>query len=200
MKWQVHFRVRIPWGALPGVAALAGFILLAILWVGGCRTAPPAGLKPVAGFRADAYLGSWYEIARIDHYFERGLTQCQAEYSLRPDGAIRVQNRGFDPVHGQWREAEGVARFRGDRQVGSLKVSFFGPFYGGYHVLAWETNAPSYAVVCSSRDYLWLLARERTLPPLAIRSFLQQAAAWGFSTNRLLFTPQEPPVTDAGAR
>ena len=112
---------------------------------------------------------------------------------MRPDGAIRVLNCGFDPERKQWREAEGVARFRDDSHTGSLKVSFFGPFYAGYHVLAWETNAPSYAVVCSnSRDYLWVLARDRQLPAAKLELLLQQAQAWGFATNQLLFVPQNP--------
>jgi len=168
-----------------GAAALAGALT-------GCQTAPPKGLSPISGFAAEAYLGTWYEIARIDHSFERGLTHCQACYARRPDGAIRVLNRGFDPVHQAWRQAEGVARFRGDPHTGSLKVSFFGPFYAGYHVLAWQTNAPSYAVVCSnSRDYLWFLSRERHLPSATIDTLLLQAQAWGFATNRLLFVAQE---------
>ena len=163
---------------------LAGFLT-------GCQTAPPQGLTPVSGFDAAAYLGRWYEIARIDHSFEEGLTHCQANYSARSNGTIRVLNCGYDPAQHAWREAEGVARFRGDAQTGSLKVSFFGPFYAGYHVLAWKTNAPSYAVVCSnSRDYLWLLARDRQLPAPVIEQVLQQAQAWGFATNRLLFVPQ----------
>lgn len=177
-----------------GGLALAGLLA-------GCRTAPPEGLAPVAGFDAAAYLGRWYEIARIDHRFERGLTHCEANYSLRPDGGIRVLNRGYNPAAGAWREAEGVARLRGDPAEGSLAVSFFWPFSAGYHVLAWERQAPSYAVVCSgSRDYLWFLARERTLPPATLRALLQQAQTWGFETNRLLFVPQAPPVAPIGDR
>lgn len=179
---------RTLWGA-----AAVGVVVLAFVFA-GCQTAPPRGLTPVSGFAAERYLGTWYEIARIDHSFERGLTHCQADYSLRPDGAIRVLNSGFDPSRQGWRSAEGVARFRGDPHTGSLKVSFFGPFYAGYHVLAWETNAPSYAVVCSNnRNYLWLLARERSLPPAMVDALLQQAQGWGFATNRLLFVPQDAP-------
>jgi apolipoprotein D and lipocalin family protein len=166
-----------------------------LLLLAGCGTAPPEGVAPVKNFELHAYLGTWYEIARIDHSFERGLTHCQAEYATRPDGAVRVLNRGYDPARREWRQAEGVARFRGDLHTGSLRVSFFGPFYGGYHVLAWQTNAPAYAVVCSSRDYLWFLARERQLPAETIDQLLQQANGWGFDTNRLLFVPQTPPVT-----
>jgi apolipoprotein D and lipocalin family protein len=172
---------------------LAG-LLLPLLALAGCRTAPPEGLLAVRAFEIQDYLGTWYEIARMDHWFERGLTHCQAEYALRPDRSVRVINRGYDPVAQAWREAEGVARFRDDPRVGSLRVSFFGPFYGGYHVLAWETNAPSYAVVCGdSRAYFWILARDRQLPASTLQPLLRQVEAWGFDTNQVLHVVQALP-------
>ena len=129
----------------PGVVALlftwAGSALLLLLSTGCSSVGVPAGLKPVAGFDADRYLGTWHEIARLDHRFERGLEQVTADYSLRPDGSIQVVNRGYEPEKAQWQEAKGVARFLGERTVGSLKVSFFRPFYGGYHVIALDKTA-----------------------------------------------------------
>ena len=185
---------------LPPVCRRLVMSAMALVGLVGCQTAPPAGLTPVSDFRPEAYLGTWYEMARIDHSFERGLTHCQAIYSQRSDGALRVLNRGFDPLRQEWREAEGVARFRSDAHTGSLKVSFFGPFYAGYHVLAWEPRAPSYAVVCSNtRDYLWILARERALPPATLRQIIQQVQTWGFATNRLLFVTQAPLPETTGA-
>jgi apolipoprotein D and lipocalin family protein len=103
--------------------------------LGGC-TSVPQGLRPVNDFKPDRYLGTWYEIARLDHSFERGLTQVTAEYSKRDDENIQVVNRGYDAASGKWREAKGVASFVGSPDVASLKVTFFWPFYGGYHVIA----------------------------------------------------------------
>jgi len=101
----------------------------------GC-TGVPKGLVPVTGFEADRYLGKWYEVARLDHRFERGLTDVTATYAKQDDGAISVVNRGYSEEDGEWKEIFGTARFRGDPAVGSLKVTFFWPFYGGYHIIA----------------------------------------------------------------
>ena len=101
----------------------------------GC-TSIPSGLEPVTGFDVNRYLGKWYEIARLDHSFEVGLSNVYAQYSLREGGGIQVVNRGFDEKSGKWKEIDGRAYFIGDENVGSLKVSFFGPFYGGYHIIA----------------------------------------------------------------
>ena len=165
--------------------ALAMLVLAA-----GCGTSrPPQGVQPVAGFDLQAYLGTWYEIARLDHAFERGLEQVRAEYALNSDGSVRVLNSGFDPAKKKWKTAEGRARFAGATDVGSLAVSFFRPFYAGYHVFALAPR--EYALVTSgSRDYLWILARSRTLSPERTAALLAQAAAAGFDTNALIWVKQ----------
>ena len=99
--------------------------MLAIL--SGC-TGHPDGVQPVANFDLNRYLGVWYEIARLDHRFERGLSRVSAMYTLRDDGGVDVLNRGFDKSTGKWQEAKGKAYFIGQPTVASLKVSFFGPF------------------------------------------------------------------------
>lgn len=171
------------------------WILLAVLVLAtGCagrRT--PSGLEPVSGFELDRYLGTWYEIARLDHSFERGLTHVTAAYSLNPDGSVRVVNRGYDPAKGEWRQAVGRAAFAGEPEVGQLRVSFFGPFYGAYNILA---LAPDYghAVVCGpSRNYFWILAREPSLPPQTLAGLLEKARAWGFAVDELILVPQDSP-------
>ena len=110
----------------------------------GC-TAIPKGLTPVGNFETDRYLGKWYEIARLDHSFERNLSNVSATYWEKDNGDIGVKNRGFDTGKGVWKEIEGRARFLGDTDVGSLKVSFFGPFYGGYHIIELDDEQYQYA-------------------------------------------------------
>ena len=79
-----------------------------VLFLSGC-VGIPANVKPVENFKLEKYLGKWYEIARLDHSFERGLTRVTAEYSLRDDGGVRVLNRGYSPIKKRWKEAEGKA-------------------------------------------------------------------------------------------
>lgn len=167
-------------------------MLAMVLAMAGCSPpAPPEGIRPVADFRLSSYLGVWHEIARLDHPFERGLEQVTAEYTLKPDGSLRVFNQGFDAVKGQWQSAEARAYFTGPTNVASLKVSFFGPFYGGYHVFALDPER--YALVAgSSRRYFWLLAREPTLPEGLQTDLLARAAAVGFDTNALIWVKHLP--------
>lgn len=111
-------------------------LLLSSLLSLSCSVSPPAGVKPVDHFTVDRYLGTWYEIARLDHTFERGLSHVTARYALQPDGSLQVINTGYSAAKQRWRQSIGKARFLGSPQTASLKVSFFGPFYGGYHVIA----------------------------------------------------------------
>ena len=162
------------------------------LWVvAGCGLkGPPEGIQPVTGFDLAGYLGTWHEIARMDHPFERGLEQVRAEYSLNEDGTVRVLNTGYDPAKKKWKTAEGRARRAGAADVASLEVSFFGPFYAGYHVFALDPG--KYALVTSgTRDYLWLLARAKKLPAERTRQLMALAAAAGFDTNALIWVKQE---------
>lgn len=166
---------------------LAGFTLLL---VSAC-TSIPEGLNPIDGFDVNRYLGQWYEIARLDHSFERGLTQVSATYKLREDGGIDVLNRGFDSRRNEWREAKGRAYFLGNPQTASLKVSFFGPFYGGYHIIALDRATYRYALISGpSRDYLWVLSRDKQLPESIFNTLIAQAAQAGFATRNLIRVEQ----------
>ncbi len=171
-------------------------LLSLLMLLGGCAVAPPSGVTPITGFDVNRYLGQWYEIARLDHSFERGLSQVSAHYSQRDDGGIKVLNRGYNDRIKVWKEAEGRAYFTGEPTIGSLKVSFFGPFYGGYHLIALDQEKYSYAMISGpSRDYLWILARTRQLPPTVLEGLLQQAKALGFATDALIWVRQD---RDAG--
>ncbi|WP_285763701.1 lipocalin family protein [Biformimicrobium ophioploci] len=156
----------------------------------GC-TGVPAGVEPVRDFELDRYLGQWYEIARLDHRFERGMSRVTAEYSRKPDGSVKVINRGYLADEGRWKEAEGKARFAGDPSVGHLEVSFFGPFYGSYVVFELEREGYQYAfVTSSSRSYLWLLARTPQVPDAVRDQFLQRAGQLGFDLEQLIWVKQ----------
>jgi apolipoprotein D and lipocalin family protein len=163
-------------------------ILVAIL--GGCL-GMPEGVRPVAGFELERYLGKWYEIARLDHSFERGLSRVTAEYSLREDGGVRVVNRGYSADTGEWDQAEGKAYFVEDDNTGYLKVSFFGPFYGAYVVFELDHDGYEYAFISGpSRSYLWLLARTPEVSEELRQRFVERAAALGFDTDALIFVDQ----------
>lgn len=171
-------------------------ILLTVLSLGAC-TGVPKGLSPVANFEEERYLGRWYEIARLDHSFERGLSHVTADYALNDNGTISVLNRGWNAEKGKWEEASGVARFRGDRTVGSLKVSFFRPFYGGYHVIALDQEDYEWAMVAGpNRGYLWILARTGELDEAIYDALVAQAADAGFSTGELIRVDQTSPITE----
>ena len=154
----------------------------------GCSTAPPEGLTSVTPFEVNRYLGKWFEIARLDHSFERGLTDVSATYSLKPDGSLEVINRGFNTKKDEWKSATGRALFTGSQNQGSLKVSFFGPFYGGYHVLALDQTGYQWALVSGpDRDYLWILARTKVLAPAVRDQLVAEAKKMGFSTDKLIW-------------
>jgi apolipoprotein D and lipocalin family protein len=161
-------------------------LFFASLWLGGCM-GMPASVAPVNDFELDKYLGKWYEIARLDHSFERGLDQVTAEYSLRDGGGVHVKNRGFSREKKQWREAEGKAFLVGPSDQGYLKVSFFGPFYGSYVVFELDRDAYQYAFVCGpNTSYLWLLSRTPTVAPEVMSHFIDKADELGFAAEKLI--------------
>ena len=150
----------------------------------------PDGLRPVEDFDLKRYLGTWYEIARLDHSFEKGLTRVKAEYTMREDGGIKVVNTGYDPEKKVWKEATGKGYFTAGPGIGRLKISFFGPFYGAYNILILDKEY-SYAVVCGpSRNYLWILARKPTMDEVLKASLVDKARQMGFDTNKLIFVEQ----------
>ena len=159
-----------------------GFIFLV-----GCDVAPDH-VQPINNFELNRYLGTWYEIARLDHSFERGLEQVTANYSLRSGGGVKVINRGFNPEKNKWKEAEGKAYFVGEPDIGQLKVSFFGPFYGGYNIIELDKDDYQYSMVCGPNlSYLWILARNPNLDQQVVERLVAKAGTLGFDTNKLIF-------------
>ena len=162
-------------------------ILLFLLGLAGC-TSVPEGVTPVTGFESERYLGTWYEIARFDHSFEEGLSRVTATYSKREDGGIRVLNKGYDAATGEWDEAEGKAYFVGDETIGHLKVSFFGPFYASYVIADLDRAEYQYSLVTGpDRSYLWILARQPTLPKSVLNELVNKAKSLGYPTDELIW-------------
>ena len=162
------------------------FIIIPLLII-GCLGYPD-GIKPVTGFNLQNYLGKWYEIARLDHPFERGLEQITAEYSIRSGNSINVKNRGFSVEKGEWSEANGKAFFVKTQDIGYLKVSFFGPFYASYVIFELDSENYQYAyITSSSRSYLWFLSRLPEVEENMKTRFIQKIESLGFSSKDLIW-------------
>lgn len=167
-------------------------VAVAFLVVACSTPTPPKGVTVVENFDAKRYLGRWYEIARFDHSFERGLDQVTATYSTLDDGGIQVINRGFNANRGKWQQSIGKAYFTGSPDRAALKVSFFGPFYGGYNVIALDKDY-QHALVCGpDRDYLWILSRTPTISDEVKQQMLSAAIRQGFKVEKLIWVRQHP--------
>mgnify|MGYP000164657951 CR=1 FL=1 len=171
---------------------------LMLLWctllLSGCLSSlgMPESVKPVSGFELERYLGKWYEIARLDHSFERGLSKVTAEYRLKKNGSVRVFNRGYSETNKKWEEAKGKAYFVEDKSTAYLKVSFFGPFYGSYVVYELEQDNYEYAFVSGpDHDYLWFLSRTPTVAPKLMEKFVTMAKDRGFDTESLIYVAHD---------
>jgi apolipoprotein D and lipocalin family protein len=152
----------------------------------------PTSVTPVKEFELDKYLGKWYEIARLNHSFERGLERVSAEYTLREDGGVQVKNRGYSKKKNKWSEVEGKAFFVGKSSEGYLKVSFFGPFYGSYVVFELDKDNYQYAFVSGpNTSYLWLLSRTPTVDEKLLSQFINKAEKLGFETEKLIYVNQK---------
>jgi len=176
---------------LAGMTKLRLLLIALLALLAGC-VALPENIEPVAGFQAERYLGDWYEIARLDHPFERGLSRVSAHYSRRDDGGIEVVNRGWSDAEKVWKEARGKAYFVEGPEIGHLKVSFFGPFYGAYGIFVLDADYRFAMVSGPDKSYLWLLSRTPTLDARARERLVTTAAALGFPTDQLIFVDQSP--------
>lgn len=151
----------------------------------------PKGAVAVKPFDTQRYMGKWYEVARMDFRFERNLKNVTATYSIKENGRIRVENRGFNYVTNEWKTAIGKAKPAGKPDEAMLKVSFFGPFYAGYNVIALDADYQYALVAGQNTDYLWILSRQKTIPADVKQTYLKQAEALGFKTDALIWTVQD---------
>ena len=161
-------------------------LLVALLLLTGC-TGIPEGLVPVSSFELERYLGTWHEVARLDHSFERGLERVTANYSMRDDGGVSVINRGYSQEKGDWHEAEGKAYFVAKTTTGHLKVSFFGPFYGSYIIIELDPDYQYSLVAGPDFDYLWILSRDPVLEQKTLQRLIARAKSLGFDTSQVIF-------------
>jgi apolipoprotein D and lipocalin family protein len=165
-------------------------LMLAAILLAGC-VGKPANVEPVDKFDASRYLGKWYEIARLDHSFERGLSKVSAEYSMREDGGLKVVNRGYKADGAQWKEAIGKAYFVGPPDIAQLKVSFFGPFYGSYIVFDLDQQGYQHAMISGpNTSYLWILSRTPSMDDATKKRLVAKAQALGFDTSKLIYVSQ----------
>lgn len=183
MKRKSIIAIAVP-VALIAVAAV-------LFTVGTMKRTIPEGVYAVENFDSGNYLGKWYEIARLDYKWEKGLSHVTATYSMNEDGSIKVDNKGFDPSKQEWRSYIGKAKFTGAPDVAMLKVTFLEPFYSGYNVVAIDDGYRYAFVAGRNLDYMWLLSREKTMPEEITESYLRQASEAGYDVSNLVWTDQE---------
>ena len=174
-------------GVQPRAVLRSLVVVLFCVGLGGCLGIPD-NTTAVRNFELERYLGTWYEIARLDHRFERGLSEVRAVYTMRDDGGVRVINSGYNQEDREWERAEGKAYFVDSPDIGRLKVSFFGPFYGASNIVALDEERYNYSMVISSNmSYLWILARQPTLDSNILAELVARASELGFNTDELIY-------------
>ncbi len=166
-------------------------ILITALIVTSC-TGIPDGVTVVDNFEMNRYLGTWYEIARLDHSFERGLSNISATYTLRNDGGINVANKGWNEEEKKWDSADGVGYFVDKPNMGNLKVSFYGPFYASYNIIDLDRKDYGYSIVTGpDKSYLWILARSKQLPAQTLKSLVDRLKELGYETEKLIYVKHD---------
>lgn len=174
------------------IQALGSLTLLSVTLfaINSCSSAPK-GLQVVQNFNKEKYLGSWYEIARLDFVFEKNLNNTTAEYSQNNDGSIKVINRGYNFLKNKYVSATGKVKFAGDTNNGKLKVSFFGPFYSGYNIVALDSDYKYALIAGQNLKCLWLLSREKSMPQNIKEAYLKTAKQLGYDVSQLIWVQHD---------
>jgi apolipoprotein D and lipocalin family protein len=164
----------------------------------GCAMAVPASadesaksIPLVRNFDLSRYLGTWYEIARLPHRFEKDLIKVTATYTLLSDGKIRVLNRGYKPTKNKWSEAKGKAWIPDPNVAARLRVRFFWPFSADYRIIKLDPDYRWAVVTSGSKDYLWILSRTPKLDEAVYGSLVQFIRDNGFNLEKLIRVEQE---------
>ena len=167
------------------IAGVSGFVY-------SCKSVKvPEGITVVKDFKIEPYMGTWYEIARFDFKHEKDLSNVTATYSLNENGTVKVVNRGYNYVKDRWEQANGKATFVDKTNEGALKVSFFGPFYAGYNVVLMQPDYENALIFGETKDYIWILSRNKTIPNNVKEKFLKEAENAGYDLSRLVWTKHD---------
>jgi len=168
--------------------------MITVLSFRSCRSEKPENMDmtTIEELDLNRYMGTWYEIARFDHSFERGLEGVTATYSLRPDGKITVINQGYkNGTDGKLQVAKGKARQPDPDDPGKLEVAFFLFFYADYFILELEKNYRWALIGSSSDKYLWILSRTPLLNEETISEILKKAERRGYGTSKLIWVKHD---------
>ncbi|MEO1029629.1 MAG: lipocalin family protein [Pseudomonadota bacterium] len=171
--------------------------LISALFLAAACTGSKVAVEPIQAFNAETYLGTWHEIARMDHRFERGLDTVSATYTERPDGKFTVYNIGCKTKSKKWNDIKGSARLSRGDDVGQLSVSFFWPISAPYIIFEMDEAAADYAYVSGGTDrYLWLLARKTEVSDERKADFVEKAKALGYDLEKLVWVSHDPVCPD----
>lgn len=151
----------------------------------------PNNVSPVTGFELNRYLGKWFEVARVDNRFEKGLIKTTAEYTLNGDGTMNVLNSGIDEISVRHKRASGTAVFVRNKYEGALKVSFFGPFYGDYNIVDLDEDYRWAIIVGSSPKYFWVLSRTAEVPEELRERAIKAASEVGVPPENVKWIQQD---------
>lgn len=167
-------------------------ILILIIVLMGCSLASTKLSPPVeSNFQPELFLGEWYEIARLPNWFEKNLIRVTATYIAKNENSLRVINKGFDSKKKKWKEAKAIAKYAKEPSIGHLRVSFFRPFYTDYFVLEVGENYQYALIGGNSPDYLWILARQKTLDSTITDALLKKAEQLGYQVENIEFIEQD---------
>ena len=161
-------------------------ILILLLFVFSCYEKDEHFIPPVYNFEISKYLGDWHEIARTDNNFEKDCTQVTANYQMRDDGGINVSNECLK--NGALKQAKGWAYFKDSSDVGSLKVTFFWPFYGNYYVIYVDETYSHAIVYGGNPKYIWILAREKQISNAKLQYLLLKIKAFQLDEKSLIIS------------
>lgn len=170
-------------------------IILALTCVGGlsaCTTTSAVNVTPVKNFEIERYLGDWYEIGRFDFTWEKNMKNVHANYSLNKDGTIKVTNSGYDYKAKKDKKSIGKAKFATkQKDIANLKVSFFGPFYSAYKVIALDSEYKYALVAGKNNELLWILSRTSTVPDDILNNYIQTAEKAGYDFTNFVWTTHD---------
>lgn len=170
--------------------AVSVWILLGLVLLQACSQVPK-GAVVVSFFKIEKYLGKWYEIARLDFRYEKDLNNTTVEYSLNSDGTIKVKNQGYNYKKKKWVHFVGKAKFADTENIAMLKVSFFGPFFSNYNIIALDADYKYALIVGKNKNYLWILSRDKTIPEDVKQVYLKIAEDLDYNTSDLVWVEHD---------